>query len=219
MRVTLILLVLFVPALAIYLAVRSGAFHRSSDSHQPIQPTNSVPRKSRAQTEAEADTNAFYIGKGDQRVRVDYATPDPMLRSLLQSVMEGSSDPAAKGKEIYLRLCAACHQPDGEGKENVGPPLVGSEWVLTPRGDRMMRIVLNGLSGTVRVRDKDWNLAMPPLRENLNDDQIAVVLTYIRTQLGDNHAAAISPDAVSEARKENRASPETAAQLLRIEDQ
>src|SRR5579859_6334475 len=169
MRVTLILLVLFVPALAIYLAVRSGAFDRSPDSHQPIQQTNSVPRKSRAQTEAESDTNAFYIGKGDQRVRVDYATPDPMLRSLLQSVMEGSSDPAAKGKEIYLRLCAACHQPDGEGKENVGPPLVGSEWVLTPRGDRMMRIVLNGLSGTVRVRDKDWNLAMPPLRENLND--------------------------------------------------
>ena len=219
MRAGLILCMLFVPALAIYLAVRSGAFDHSPDLRQPNQQTNSVPRKSRAQTEAEADTNAFYLGKGDQRVRVDYATPDPVLRSLLQSVMEGSSDPAAKGKEIYLRLCAACHQPDGEGKDNVGPPLVGSEWVLTPRGDRMMRIVLNGLSGTVRVREKDWNLAMPPLRENLNDDQIAVVLTYIRTQLGGNHAGTVTPDAVAEARRENRASPETAAQLLRVDDQ
>ncbi len=217
MRVTLILLVLFVPALAAYLALRNWP-HDLASNHRAAQ-TNAVSPAPRPKTDADLDTNAFYLGKGDQRVRVDYATPDPVLRSLLQSVMEGSSDPAAKGKEIYLRLCAACHQPDGEGKENVGPPLVGSEWVLTPRGDRMMRIVLNGLSGTARVREKDWNLAMPPLRENLNDDQIAVVLTYIRTQLGGNHAGPVTPDAVAAARKENRPSPETAAQLLRVDDQ
>lgn len=217
MRTIVILCTLFVPALAIYLAVRMGAFERSADSKNAGQ-TN-APHAARRRTEADADTNAFYIGKGDQRVRVDYATPDPVLRSLLQSVMEGNSDPAVRGREIYLHLCAACHQPDGMGKEGVGPPLAGSEWALAPRGERMTRIVLNGLSGPVRVREKDWSLSMPPLRANLNDDQIAVVLTFVRTQLGDNHAGPITPDAVAAARKEERASPETAAQLLRIADE
>jgi mono/diheme cytochrome c family protein len=218
MRATLILLVLFVPALAVYLAFRNWP-HDPATNHRPAQ-TNLVSPPPRAKTDADADadTNAFYIGKGEQRVRIDYGTPDPMLRSLLQSVMEGSSDPAAKGKEIFLRLCAACHQPDGEGKENLAPPLVGSEWALTPRGERMVRIVLNGMAGPVRVREKDWSLSMPPLRENLNDDQIAVVLTFVRTQLGGNHAGPITPEAVAEARKETRASPESAAQLLRIEE-
>ena len=83
----------------------------------------------------------------------------------------------------------------------------------------MIRIVLNGISGPVRVRDKDWNLVMPPWRENLNDDQVAVVLTYVRTQLGSNRATAVTPEAVAAARKESSASPETAAQLLRINDE
>jgi mono/diheme cytochrome c family protein len=57
---------------------------------------------------------------------------------------------------------------------------------------------------------------MPPLKENLGDDQIAVVLTYVRSRLAGNHAAAISPAAVAAARKEARAAPESAEALLRV---
>jgi mono/diheme cytochrome c family protein len=60
---------------------------------------------------------------------------------------------------------------------------------------------------------------MPPWRENLNDDQIAVVLTYIRAQIGNKHAGPISPDMVAGARKDVHAAMETSDELLRISDQ
>jgi len=159
-------------------------------------------------------TNGFYLGKGDERVFINYASPDPVLRSFLQSVMDGSSDPNAQGREIFMRICAACHQKDGDGKDGVAPPLVGSEWALTPVQSRLVRIVLNGVAGPIHVRGRDWNLAMPPWRENLNDDQVAVVLSFIRTSLGTNHAAVIAPEAVAVVRREGGKSPETSESLL-----
>jgi mono/diheme cytochrome c family protein len=166
-----------------------------------------------------AQPGGFYLGKGDKQVYVNYATPDPVLRSFMQSVMESSSDPNAKGKEIFLKICAACHQRDGEGKDGLAPPLIGSEWVLAPGGGRLVRIVLNGLKGPVQVRGRAWNLVMPPWKENLDDDQVAVVLTYVRAQLGSNHAGAITPEFVAAARQNPRAAPETADELLRVSDQ
>lgn len=186
---------------------RPNSTHAPEVSRQPIK-TNLMAEPQ----------DGFYLGKGDQRVFVKYATPDPVLRSFMQSVMDGSSDPNAKGREIFLKLCAICHQPDGDGKDGVAPPLVGSEWALTPGGGRLVRIVLNGLTGPVRVRGRDWNLTMPPWRENLTDDQVAVVLTYVRSQLGSNRAGPITPELVAAARKEAHAKAQTSDDLLRISD-
>lgn len=178
-------------------------------------PDTAGPTNRHAITEPQ---DGFFIGKGDQRVFVKYGTADPVLRSFLQSVMDESSDPRAKGRDIYLKLCGICHQPDGEGKDGLAPPLVGSEWALAVDGGRMVRIVLNGLMGPVRVRGRDWNLAMPPWRENLSDDQVSLVLTYVRSQLGSNHASAITPEFVAETRKEAHKTPQTADEVLRISD-
>jgi mono/diheme cytochrome c family protein len=155
-----------------------------------------------------------YIGK-DKLVYVNYGTPDPALQSYVRALMDGSYDTTAKGKAIFQKLCAACHQPDGMGKEGVAPPLVGSEWVLADKGDRLVRIVLNGMSGPVQVKGREWNLAMPPWRDNLKDDEIAVVLTYVRSHVGDNNAGPIKPELVSTARNESHPGPETAAELLK----
>jgi mono/diheme cytochrome c family protein len=79
------------------------------------------------------------------------------------------------GREVYQSLCAACHQPDGRGRENVAPSLIGSEFALAPAGVPA-RIVLNGKEGTTGL--------MPPLGSVLSDDQIAAALTYIRREWG-----------------------------------
>jgi mono/diheme cytochrome c family protein len=102
------------------------------------------------------------------------------------------------------------------GKEGVGPPLSGSEWVAAEKGDRLVRIVLNGLSGPLHVKDKEWNLVMPPWKETLKDEEIAIVLTYVRSQFGGTKAGSIKPETVSDARKESHPKPETAAELLAL---
>jgi len=119
------------------------------------------------------------------------------------------------GQDIFGNTCVACHQPTGLGKEGVAPPLVGSEWVLASGPDRIVRIVLNGLAGTVNVKGQDYNLAMPPWKDNFNDEQIAAVLTYVRSEWG-NKASPVNPEKVAAARKEVHPGPESSAELLQI---
>jgi mono/diheme cytochrome c family protein len=206
MRLFATLSVLLLLGLAVYFAapVRSRR-----------QEAVAVPRPVLAPIQTNA-REGFYIGSGERRTYVQYATPDPVLRSFMQSVMDGSADPVTKGEQIFQKICAACHQKDGEGKDGIAPPLVGSEWVLAPKGDRLARIVLNGLNGPVQVRRRTWNLLMPPLKENLGDDEIAVVLSYVRSHLAGNRAATILPGIVGAARKQARAVPESAEDLLRV---
>jgi len=228
MRVKVVLFLLLGLGLAALLAGRFGSALLPPAKPVAKQPLQTRPASlqipeaplEQAKTNPPASpSDGFYLSNGNQRVYVKYATPDPLLRSFMQSVMDDNSDPNAKGKEIFLKICAVCHQRDGEGKDGLAPPLVESEWVLAPKGHRLVRIVLNGLAGTIRVHEKDWNLSMPPWRANLNDDQVAVVLTYIRSQWGGEHAGPITPELVASLRREARATPETSDELLRIPDQ
>ena len=128
-------------------------------------------------------------------------------------------DPEAKmraeGKGVFDNTCVLCHQATGLGKEGTAPPLAGSEWVQAAKGDRIARIVLNGLTGTINVKGQDYNLTMLAWRDNYNDDQIAAVLTYIRSQWG-NKGGPITPDVVKSARAESHPGPETSDELLKI---
>jgi mono/diheme cytochrome c family protein len=176
--------------------------HRQSVAGQAAAQTNNAP----------ASSNGMYLDK-DKLVFANFGTKDPALQAYVKALMDGSYDTRSKGRAIFLKICAACHQPDGMGKEGVGPPLVGSEYVLAEDGHRLVRIVLNGVSGPLRVKGKQWNLAMPPWRENLRDDQIAVVLTYIRANLGTNKAGPIKQELVTAARQEEHPKPMTEAEL------
>jgi mono/diheme cytochrome c family protein/glucose/arabinose dehydrogenase len=88
-----------------------------------------------------------------------------------------------RGKEVYTTVCAACHQPHGNGQEGLAPPLVDSEWTLGS-DQRLIRIVLHGLRDAITVRGVKYDLNMPALAEALCDEQIADSLTYIRRAWG-----------------------------------
>jgi mono/diheme cytochrome c family protein len=77
------------------------------------------------------------------------------------------------GKEIYGRLCVACHQPDGRGRDGLAPALAGSPFV-SGRAGIMARIVIHG---------KEGKALMPPLGI-LTDAEIAGVLTFVRRSFG-----------------------------------
>ena len=112
------------------------------------------------------------------------------------------------GREIYQTLCAACHQPDGRGREQLAPSLVGSELALAAPGIPV-RIVLNGKEGSTGL--------MPPLGAALTDDQIAAALTYIRREWG-HTASPVTPSTVKDVRASSagRTRPWTADELANI---
>ncbi|HEY3861422.1 MAG TPA: cytochrome c [Verrucomicrobiae bacterium] len=157
-----------------------------------------------------------FFADSNRLVYLTYDTPDPVLRSFLRWVMGANGDSKSKGRAIFQKICSACHQPDGAGKEGVGPPLADSEWVQAPGGERLVRIVLNGLNGPIQVKGKTWNLAMPPWRENLDDEQIALVLNYIRSEWGGPSAAPIKAEVAAAARQQSHTKPETWEELLQI---
>lgn len=108
------------------------------------------------------------------------------------------------GKEIYSRdgFCETCHQPDGKGLESSGfPPLSGNDWV---QGDeeRLIKIVLHGLYGPIEVAGKKYagQVPMTPFGGMLNDQEIADVLTYIRSSFG-NLSKAVKPETVKKVRE------------------
>src|ERR1022692_4662175 len=56
-----------------------------------------------------------------------------------------------QGKVVYGKTCVACHQATGMGTPGQFPPLGGSEWVNEADSGRMIRAVLNGLQGPIKV--------------------------------------------------------------------
>jgi nitrite reductase (NO-forming) len=107
-----------------------------------------------------------------------------------------------KGKQVYMGLCFACHQPDGKGLPGVFPPLAKSDYLLADR-DRSIRIILKGMSGPVTVNGATYNSAMPPQEAVLTDQQVADVMTYITNAWG-NSGDAVTAEQVKAVRNQNQ---------------
>ncbi len=124
--------------------------------------------------------------------------------------------PAMLGKRVFTANCMTCHQATGTGVAGVYPPLAGSEWVINPEHEKhIIKIVLHGLNGPITVKGNTYNNAMTPFGGILRDDQIANVLTYIRSEWG-NNAPAITAEQVAAIRAEFGArGPWTADELMK----
>ena len=119
------------------------------------------------------------------------------------------------GKVNYETFCLPCHQPHGLGQEGLAPPLVGSEWVGWSE-NRVIRIVLHGLRGPIKVKGQPFELDMPALGV-LDDEQIATVLTYVRNEWGHAYSP-ISTNAVKRVRDAtaDRADAWTQEELMKV---
>lgn len=100
------------------------------------------------------------------------------------AVAEGSlAEKLERGKTIYSQTCFACHQATGTGIPNAFPPLAGSDF-LNADAHRAIEVVKFGLTGKVEVNGNVYNSAMP--KQNLSDEEIASVLTYVYNNWGNN---------------------------------
>lgn len=110
-------------------------------------------------------------------------------------------DPVVLGKRVFNN-CTQCHQDSGKGVPGTYPPLAGSEYV-NGNSETLARILLHGLHGELTVKGAKYNGEMP-VWSQLKDEQIAAVLTYIRSSWG-NQSGPVDPALVQKVRKEDGA--------------
>jgi nitrite reductase (NO-forming) len=105
------------------------------------------------------------------------------------------------GAALYKGTCSVCHQDNGQGLPSVFPPLAKSDFLLAdPK--RAIKIALNGLSGQVTVNGVSYNSVMPPMTQ-LNDDEVANILTYVFSSWG-NNGPVVTAKQVSEVRASSK---------------
>ncbi len=118
---------------------------------------------------------------------------DPATAAALTAGRETS-----RGAELYDDNCAACHRSDGAGSANVLPKIAGNSTVLSTDPDSLIRLVLSGssLPGTARAPSP---LGMPGFGWRLSNEEIAQLLTFIRSSWG-NQAPSVSARDVAKVR-------------------
>jgi len=165
-----------------------------------------------------------YLGKNKEAATV-LKSIQPFIR---QEIKKGPALNAQdqklfnRGKELYygIAACMGCHGLEGEGLPLMGPPLDNSDWV-TGNPNRLIAIMLHGLSGPIRVKGKKYEtpMVMPGLKDHpqLKDEDLAAIATFIRNTWS-NRAKPIDPKGfVSYREKSNdRALPFTEQELLKI---
>ena len=92
------------------------------------------------------------------------------------------------GEEVYRGICQGCHMPEGEGAIGAGayPPLAGNP--ALEAANYPIQVVIHGQK------------AMPPLGDILDDEQIAAVVEYVRTNFGNNYTDPVPVEDVKAAR-------------------
>lgn len=165
--------------------------------------------------EAAARLPEFFAWPGNPRNPTAPAPQEQDASPEIQSLNDA-------GKTLFRQVCAACHGLNGEGLRPLAPPLTNSAWV-SGSPERLIRIVLNGVSGPIHVDGRKYEPPgtlpdMPALREALDDAQIASVLTFIRTQWGAEVPGYVRPDQIKKIRTETqeRELPWTEDELLQI---
>ncbi|WP_069267081.1 c-type cytochrome [Paraburkholderia nodosa] len=102
------------------------------------------------------------------------------------------------GRKIYESQCAVCHATEGQGKPPHFPPLADNQSIQMNSAVNPIRMVLNGgyAPGT---RKNPMPYGMPPFAQSLSDEEVAAVVTYIRTAWG-NHGTPVSEHEVNALR-------------------
>jgi cytochrome c oxidase subunit 2 len=105
----------------------------------------------------------------------------------------GHADLMAIGQKVHDTNCAVCHKVDGSGMPPAFPAIKGDHVVKGPIA-KHIDIVLHGVAGT----------AMQAFGSQLNDADIAAVVTYQRNAFGNNTGDTVEPKDIKAARAKEK---------------
>lgn len=143
--------------------------------------------------------------------------------SELPNLPVAAADPNEKqrlqGAKVFRDNCAICHNDAGEGKPGIAPPVAASDWVSTNGIARVARLILDGGSGPITVSGVEFNVAaaaMVGFRPILSDDDIAAVITFLRSSWGNkgDPVKAAEVAAIRAATADRAGKPWTSAELM-----
>lgn len=106
----------------------------------------------------------------------------------------------ANGQKVYTEYCKTCHQANGQGLGTVYPPLAKSDYLKNTPMPTIIKEVVNGKSGKLKVNGKEYNGVMAPLPKKYTDDDIAGVITYVYNSFG-NTGPVVTPADVKKHKK------------------
>ena len=98
---------------------------------------------------------------------------------------------AATPQSLFNDNCSACHQTTGKGVKGAFPALAGDPFVQGDAGP-VIATVLAGRAG------------MPSFKDDINDADLASLLTYVRTSWG-NKGKPLTPADIAAARAKLKA--------------
>lgn len=148
-------------------------------------------------------------------------TAKPAQSTSTRELTEDEQKDFVKGRQYFANYCAPCHGIDGRGMRPLGPPLVDSDWV-TGAPERLVRIILHGMDGPVKVGDKLYQppdiLPAMPAMSTITSKNIAAILTYTRRAWG-HQSDPVEAKMVQNLRQLNfgRLKPWTMEELLKIQ--
>lgn len=131
----------------------------------------------------------------DLRAMALYLKQLPRTDTPVANTTTASTRLKGAGEQLYDKRCAQCHGEQGEGRRGTDgrlayPPLAGNRAVTLASPANLVQIVLNG-GFAPATPGHPRPFGMPPFVLDLSDGDVATVLTYIRTQWG-NQAAPVS---------------------------
>ncbi|MGC6389393.1 c-type cytochrome [Ewingella sp. S1.OA.A_B6] len=157
---------------------------------------NSTQYLSDADRQAMAVYLKSFPADGNFRVQVNDSGTTNVLNSASVS---------APGAQLYLDNCADCHLSSGQGEESRYPALAQNPVVVSADPSSLINLVLNGSHAPV-TQYAAKPAKMPGFSSELNDQQVAEVVNFIRNGWG-NKAPDIRASQVKEMRKMTDAAP------------
>jgi mono/diheme cytochrome c family protein len=112
-----------------------------------------------------------------------------LLAQVKPSASNNINASIARGELVYKKACLSCHMIDGGGVPHLNPPLAQTAYVLGDKS-KIIYIVLHGMTDRIPIEDDYYSNNMAA-HTDLNNQQIADVLTYVRNSFG-NKASAVT---------------------------
>ena len=121
------------------------------------------------------------------------------------------------GATEYMTLCVGCHGVDGRGYAPLFAPLAGNPNVLESDPSSLINVTLNGTRSLV-IAGVPAAYPMPAYHPSLNDQQVADLLTFIRSAWN-NKAPAVTTAQVSHLRQLTvQAAPDSGTTTLSLQN-